>query len=136
QANLRDPGIDLAAGQLAAFTGLGALGHFDLQFLRLHEIKTRHAKTPRGNLLDGAVARIAVRIENITRGVFATFARVALAADAIHRDGETLVGFFADRAVRHRARLEALHDGLDWLDFLNGNRRGRFEVKQTTQRIK
>jgi hypothetical protein len=32
--DLGDPRVHLAAGQLAAFAGLGALGHLDLQILR------------------------------------------------------------------------------------------------------
>ena len=45
-ADLGDPGIDLAAGQFSALTGLGALGHLDLQLLRLGQIITGHAKAP------------------------------------------------------------------------------------------
>ena len=35
---LGDPRIHLGAGQLAAFAGLGALRHLDLQFLRAHQV--------------------------------------------------------------------------------------------------
>ena len=67
--------------------------------------------------------------------IFAAFAGVALAADAVHRDGERFVRFLADRAVRHRAGLEALHDALDRLDFLDRNRhRAVLEVEQAAQR--
>src|SRR5437868_1464557 len=35
---LRDPGIDLVAGQLATFAGLGALSHLDLQVVRVDQV--------------------------------------------------------------------------------------------------
>ena len=54
--------------------------------------------------------------------IFAAFAGVALAADAVHGDGQRFVRFLADRAVGHRAGLEALHDALDRFDFLDRNR--------------
>ena len=57
--------------------------------------------------------------------VLAALAGVALAADAVHGDGQRLVRLLADRAVRHRARLEALHDRLDRLDLLDRHRRAR-----------
>ena len=58
-----DPGIDLAAGQLAPFAWLGALGHLDLQLPRLRQVVAGHAKATRGHLLNGAVARIAVGVK-------------------------------------------------------------------------
>ncbi|GAC1615572.1 MAG: hypothetical protein NVS9B12_15760 [Vulcanimicrobiaceae bacterium] len=51
--NLR---IDLVAGQLTTFAGLGSLRDFDLQFLSVDEVMTRHAKSSGSDLLDGAVA--------------------------------------------------------------------------------
>ena len=70
--------------------------------------------------------RIAVGDRHVARRVFAAFAGVALAADAVHGDGQRLVRFLADRAVAHGAGLEALHDGLDRFDFLDGNRPAEF----------
>ncbi len=46
-AGLGDPGIDLVAGQLAAFAGLGALGHLDLQFLGVDQVMAGDAETAR-----------------------------------------------------------------------------------------
>src|SRR5262245_53532404 len=83
-----DGRINLPAGELAAFTGLRALGHFDLQFLRVDEVKARDTEAARGDLFNGAVARIAVGVQFVTGGIFAAFAGVALAADAVHGDGK------------------------------------------------
>src|SRR5688500_5038233 len=116
ETNFRDPGINFAAGKLTAFAGLRALGHLDLEFARVDEIFARHAEAAARDLLDGAIARVAVGILHITRGIFSAFAGVALAAEAIHRNGERFVCFLADRAVGHRAALEAFYDGLDRFD--------------------
>ena len=54
-ADLGDPGVNLLPGQLAAFAGLRALRHFDLQLPRLHEILAGDAKAARSDLFDAAV---------------------------------------------------------------------------------
>ena len=59
-ADLGDPGIDLVAGQLAAFAGLGALGHLDLQLLGVDQVVAGDAEAAGGDLLDGAVLGVAV----------------------------------------------------------------------------
>src|SRR5262245_43422280 len=126
----RDDGVYLVSGQLAAFPRLGTLRHFDLQFLRADQILTRHAEAPGSHLLDGARTRIAVGIWNEARRVFTAFAGVALAADAIHRDGQRFMRFLADRTERHGARGKSLHDRLDGLDLLERNRLvGKLEVQ-------
>ena len=119
---LGDPRIHLRAGQLAALAGLRALRHLDLQLAGVDQVMARHAEAARGHLLDGAILRIAVRQRLVAIRILAALAGVALAADAVHRDGERLVRFLADRAVGHRAGLEALHDALDRFDFLDGHR--------------
>ncbi len=133
-AHFGDPGIDLRAGQLPAFAGLGALGHLDLQLARIDQVFAGHAKAGRSHLFDGAVARIAVGIEDVAGRVFAAFAGVALAADAVHGDRQGFVGFLADRAVGHGAGLEALHDRFDRFHFFK--RDGllvEFELQQPAQ---
>src|SRR5690606_32606171 len=108
-AHPRDPRIHLAAGKLPALTGLGALRHLDLQLARLAQVEARHAEAPRGHLLDCRVLRIAELVgPRVALGVLAALARVGLAADAVHRDGERLVRLLADGAVAHGAGLEAL----------------------------
>ena len=51
-------------------------------------------------------------------GVLAALAGVGLAAEAVHGDGQGLVGLGRDRAVGHRAGGEPLDDRRDRLDLL------------------
>ena len=55
-----DGGIDLVAGQLAAFAGLGALRHLDLHHVGIDEIFGGHAEAAGGHLLDRRAHGIAV----------------------------------------------------------------------------
>src|SRR5262249_42372263 len=98
----------------------------------------RHAEATGGDLLDGAVLRVAVGLGGVAGGVLATLAGVALAADAVHGDGERLVRLLADRAIGHGARLESLHYRFDGLDLLDGHGLPAFgvEVHEAAQRAK
>ena len=53
----RDRLVHFVAGQLAAFAGLGALRHLDLQLVGVDQVIGGHAKARRGHLLDGAAAQ-------------------------------------------------------------------------------
>src|SRR5207249_749416 len=121
-ADFGDPRIHFRAGKFAAFAGFRALRHLDLEFLRVDEVIARHAETTGGDLFDGGVFRIAVRFPDVPGRVFAAFAGIAPAADAVHRDGERFVRFLADRTVTHRAGLETFDDGVHRLDLLDGQR--------------
>ena len=134
EAGLSDPRIDFGAGKLAAFAGLGALGHLDLEFAGVDEVLTRHAEAAGGDLLDGGVEGIAIGLRLITGRIFAAFAGVAFTADAIHRDGERLVRLLADGAVGHRTGLEPFHDTLGWLHLIDRDRTAGLELQQTAQR--
>src|SRR5689334_15736449 len=92
-AYLGDPWIHFRARKLAALAGLGALGHLNLQFARIHQVVAGDTEAARRYLLDRAVARIAVGIEEVARRVLAALAGVAFRAEAVHGDGERLVGF-------------------------------------------
>ena len=107
-AHLGDHRVDLVAGQLAAFAGLGALRHLDLHHVGVDEIFGRHAEAARGDLLDRRAHRVAVRQRLEAVGLLAAFAGVGLAADAVHGDGERRVRLAADRAEGHGAGREAL----------------------------
>ena len=134
-ANLRNPRVDLVAGQLAALAGLRALRHLDLDVVGVDQVLARHAKAARGHLLDGAAARIAVGVRDIARRVLAAFAGIRLGADPVHGDGERLVRFLADRPERHRAGREARDDRLDRLDLVERQRLRRvLELEQAAQR--
>ena len=129
--DLGDRRVDLAAGELTAFAGLGALGHLDLDFLGVGQVAARDAEAAGSDLLDGGVLGVALFVgPSEACGVFAAFAGVGLAADAVHRDREGFVGFGGDGAVAHRARLEALQDVLDGLDLVDVDRRAGLELQQ------
>ena len=59
-AQLADVLGHLAAGQLAAFAGLGALRHLDLNLVRAGQIIGGHAKATRGHLLDARAQTVTV----------------------------------------------------------------------------
>ncbi len=94
--DLGDGLVDLVAGQLAAFAGLGALGHLDLHHVGVDEVFRGHAEAARGHLLDGRALGVAVRQRREAIGFLAALAGVRLAADPVHGDGE--------RGVRLAAR--------------------------------
>src|SRR5439155_23830595 len=127
--------IDLMAWKLSAFAGLCALRHLDLQLVRIDQVLTRDTKPGGCDLLDRAGARVPVRIRNISSGIFAAFARIAAAADAVHGDGQGLMSFLADGPERHRARGKAFDDGFHRFYFVQRNRLGsEFQVHQTAKR--
>ena len=121
-ARLGNDLVHLVARQLAAFAGLCALRHLDLQLVGVDQVVGGYAKASAGNLLHRAAAQIAVRIALEALFVFAAFAGVRHAADPVHGDGQRFVRFLADGAVAHGARREALHDFLGRFNFFNRNR--------------
>ena len=117
-----DPRVHLVARQLAALARLGALGHLDLQVVGVHQVLAGDAEATRRHLLDGRAAQVAVVVGHVAIGVLAALAGVALAADAVHGDGEGLVGLLGDRAVAHGAGGEARHDRAGRLDLVDRHR--------------
>src|SRR5206468_1355948 len=105
-----DPRVDLGAGQLPAFAGLGALRHLDLDLVGVDQILAGHAEAAGRDLLDRAAAPVAVGVAAVAPRVLTAFPGVRLAADAVHRDRQRGVRFLADRSVRHRPGREALDD--------------------------
>ena len=135
KARLRDDCIHLVAGQLTAFAGLGPLRHLDLDFVRVDQIVGRHTEAAAGHLLDGAAARVAIGIGLEALFVFAAFAGIRHSAQAVHGDGQRLVGLFANRSVAHGARGEALDDLLGRLHFIQRNGLvGELQLEQAAQR--
>src|SRR5690606_10550662 len=147
-----DLGVDLVAGDLAAFAGLGALRHLDLELRGGDEIGGRDAEAARGDLLDLAVgdvtdarvpgrvaARRAVGVVGVeARLVLAALARVAAGAEAVHGDGQELVRLARERAVAHGLGTEAPGDLLGRLDLIErrglGGRDPLEEVAQGARR--
>ena len=116
--------VDFVTGQLAAFAGLGALGHFDLQLVGVGQVSMVTPKRPEATCL---MARrrfeVAVRQSGLItrRGSsppspvlllppmrFMAMARVSWASRR-------------DRAERHGAGAEAFDDLLGGLDFFDGD---------------
>ena len=94
--DLGDVLIDLVSGQLPPFTGLRPLRHLDLQFVGIDQVFAGHTEPARGDLLDRAAAEIAIGVGPIAHAVFAPFARVALAANAVHGNRQRLVRLARD----------------------------------------
>src|SRR5216683_1885206 len=117
-ADARDVLADFLGGQLAALTGLGALGHFDFELFSVDEIICRDTKTRRGNLLDfvGSGRLIAIRV-----GIFTAFTSIAAATKLVHGQRQGAVRFRTERAKRHRLSAEALDDGLKGLDLIESD---------------
>ena len=125
----------LVARQLAALARLGALRHLDLEFVGLHQVARGDAEARRGDLLDPAVAHLAVGLGRVPVGVLAPLAAVGARAHAVHPGGEGGVGLGAERAERHRGGDEAAADRLGRLDRLDRQRRpGGAQLQQVAQR--
>ena len=116
---LRDPRVDLGAGQLAALARLGALRHLDLDVVGVGEVERGDAEAAGGDLLD---RRAALGVQQAV-DVLAALAGVGAGLEPVHRDRERLVRLLADRAVAHRAGVEPLDDLADRLDLLDRHRR-------------
>ena len=128
-AGLGYPRPDFVPRQLPAFAGFCALRHFDLQVVGFCEILARHAEAPRCHLLDRAAAIVAVGVAHISARVFASFAGVGFAADAVHGDGKSLMGFSRDGAVRHRPGGEPLYYLAHRLHFVQRHRLAAFHAE-------
>ena len=73
-------------------------------------------------MFDRAVRPIAILAALEALGIFAALAAVGFAADAVHRDGEALMGLGAQCAERHAGGGETLADVFDRLDFVDRHR--------------
>ena len=112
---------DLDAGKLTALAGLRPLGHLDLELPAIVEIFGVDAEPRRGHLLDRRRGVVAVGPERIAGRVLAALSRIRLGADAVHGDGQGLVGFGAQRAKRNARRHQPLADLGDRFDLLQGD---------------
>ena len=131
----RDDLRHLVAGQLAAFAGLGALRHLDLQHLGHRQIFGRHPEPAGCHLLHLAAGLIAAAAFAETARILAALPAAALAPRAVERDGDRLVRLDAEGAERHRAAVEALDDFGGGLHLVERNRRaGRRDLQQVAER--
>ena len=65
------------------------------------------AKTAGSYLFNGAETGIAIVEGNMAFGIFAAFTGIALAAEAVHGNGQTFMGFAAQRTIRHGPSFKA-----------------------------
>ena len=127
--------IHLVPRQLPPFAGLGPLGHFDLQFLGIHQIMRRHPKAAGRHLLDIRIFGIPVRQRLKSFWVLATLSGIAFGTYAIHRDGQGLMRFFTDCPKRHGTRRKSFHNFASGFHFFKRDRVGRpFKLKQPAKR--
>ena len=133
-AHPADVVVDLVSGELAALAGLRALGHLDLEVRGVDQVVGRDAEPARGHLLDRAVPPVAVGVRLVAAVVLAALAGVGARADAVHGDGEALMGFGTDGAERDGAGGEALDDDGGRLHLVDGDRLAGLELQQPPER--
>ena len=127
--DLGDPGVDLLAGQVATLTGLGALGHLDLNLEGAAQVAARHAKARACYLLDGGVLGVTVSQRGLATRILTALAGVGTAVQAVHGDGHALVCLFANRAIRHGAGVKAADDVERGLDLVECHRSAAAGIK-------
>ena len=121
--------VDLVARQLSAFARLGALRDLDLQHLGIDQIGRRDAEAAARHLLD-----LGHLVGAVARRVFAAFAGIAAAAEAVHRHRQRLVRLRRQRAQRHAGRIETPQDRLHRLDVLDRDRMVGIDAEQIANR--
>ncbi len=83
--------VHLEGRQLAALAWLGPLRDLDLQFAGGIEIFDGDAEASGGDLLDGGIRVVAVRIGLVALGPLAALTGVRGSANAVHGDGQHLM---------------------------------------------
>ena len=119
--------VHLEARQLAALTRLGALCHFYLYLVGIHQIFRSDSETSGCHLLNGAA-----HIRSEACGVFTAFARIASPMQPVHGNCHCFMRFLTDSAERHGARNETFQYVFHRFHFVYGNRVAA-EVKEVAQ---
>ena len=101
---------DLHAGQLATFTGFGALCYFNFQFLAVIEVFCGHTKATRGHLFDLSRRIVAIGFRNKMRWIFAAFTTVRFRTNAVHRNIQGFMRLRTQSPKRHAWRHKTLAD--------------------------
>src|SRR5699024_4074965 len=118
-----NPRIDLIRWQLAALTGLSALGHLDLNIGAVIKVVAGHTKAPGGHLLDSRAAGIAVGFNLKALGVLTALAGIRHAVQAVHGNSQGLMRLGRNRTVAHGTGTKALDDVRHRLHLIHRNRR-------------
>src|SRR5690606_32702015 len=134
--HLGHPRIHLVTRQLATLTGLGALGHLDLDVGAVGQIVAGHAEPAGRHLLDRTAPLVTVVVRIEPGDALAALTGVRPGAEPVHRDRQRLVRLGGDRAVAHRAGGEPLDDLAGRFDLFDRHRRADalLEFEQTAQR--
>ena len=129
-----DPRIDLRSRQLAAFSRLGTLCHFNLKLLGVHQIEARYSETTGCHLFDGTVQGIAVWKNFISGRIFSSLTCIAFPSQTVHGDCQCFMGLLADGTIGHSTGLETPYNRFYRLNFFQRNNLLReFEAEQPTQ---
>ena len=116
---------------MAAFAGLRALGHLDLDLQCAVQVGTRHAEAAGSHLLHRAVPD---GTEAVLR--FSALAGVGFSSQSVHGLRHGPVGLLGDGAVGHGSGLETLHQAVHTLHLADGHRLpGRHELQKRPQRV-
>lgn len=86
------------------------------------ELAESPLRRPRMPGSDGEVVSGRTSVSGEADRVFAPFAGIRFTADAVHGDGEHLVGLAPEGSQGHAPGAEAVQDGLDGFDRFEGNR--------------
>ena len=92
-ACLGDNFVHFETRKLPAFPRLGTLGHFDLYLFGMDEVFGRDTETSGSHLLDCRALIDSTACGDNTFQIFAALTAVGLAADTVHGNCHTLVGF-------------------------------------------
>src|SRR5580704_18120924 len=90
--------VHFVAGKLATLARFRALRHFSLQFVGVDQIVRGHTEPRRSYLLYRAAPQISAGIRRKTLFILSPLARVRLAPNAVHGDGQRLMRFLTDGA--------------------------------------
>ena len=127
----RHPGIDFGCRKVSAFTGLCPLGHFDLDLFRAQQVLLRDTETAGSHLLDRAVPVCPQPV-----GGFSAFTRIGTAAQAVHGQGNGLMGLPGQGAVAHGAGLETADNLFDRFHLVKIDRLSRgYKFQQAPQGV-
>ena len=133
-ANLSNPRIHLTSRKLAAFTGLRALRHLDLNLVRIDQIVACYAETAGSDLLDRTAAGSPFASGMKRAGSSPPSPVLLLPPMRFIAIASVSCASLADGAVGHRTGLEAFNDRFDRFYFFDRNRSAScLEVKQSNE---